>query len=675
MCGICGVWEYGATAGRRVEQSLVERMRDQMAHRGPDDAGATVLDEGRLGFGHRRLSIVDLSCAGHQPMRGCDARDVHLIFNGEIYNHRELRAELEARGHEYRSQTDTETILHLYEERGLDFVHELRGDFALALWDGGRERLVLVRDPVGVKPLYYYQRNGRLIFASEIKAMLAHPSITPELDESAVYHYLTFLTAPAPQTLFADVRKLPAGCLLVCGRNGDTKVERYWDALPSVASSSNSKMNSRSSASATRQSHEANDAGTLEDIKGGNNAAQHKAEILRLLRASIKRRMMSDVPFGVFLSGGVDSSANVALMAEEMSQPVRTFTVGFRDAPEMNEFAQARDIAQRFQTDHHEVLIGQDEMLKFLPELIFHQDEPIADPVCVPLYYVAKLARESGTTVVQVGEGADEIFSGYDNYVRHLAIHENFWRHATRLPRFARRAAYRTAAPLLEAMNGKRVMIDMLRRLAHDEPLFWGGAIVFDEAFKPRVLSERMRREFTNVSSVEVVNQHLERISDAAPQSDFLTRMIYLELKLRLPELLLMRVDKITMATSVEARVPFLDQDLVRYAMNVPRSLKVRGKSGKHILKQALETVLPHEILYRRKRGFGAPIAQWLRDDKNGLLKNHLLNSTLRERDLFDYKFIARLVEEHQRGARDWSFHLWTLLNLSLWYERWIDAR
>lgn len=650
MCGICGVWEYGA-AGDRVEMSLVERMRDQMTHRGPDDEGAQLFDGGRLGFGHRRLSIVDLSCAGHQPMRGCTAHDVHLIFNGEIYNHGELRAGLEARGHAYHSQTDTETILHLYEERGLDFVHELRGDFALALWDAKLERLVLARDPIGVKPLYYYQKGGRFIFASEIKAMLAHPAIAPELDETAVYHYLTFLTAPAPSTLFADVYKLPAGHMLVCERDGDVKLERYWDALPPKD----------------------NDAESPESNANTDDAAQYKAEILRLLRASIKRRMMSDVPFGVFLSGGVDSSANVALMAEQMTQPVRTFTVGFRDAPEMNEFTQARSIAARFQTDHHEVLIGHDEMLRFLPELIFHQDEPIADPVCVPLYYVAKLARDSGTTVVQVGEGADEIFSGYQNYVRHLSIYENFWRYAVKLPVAARRAAHASVSALLAPMHKGRTAKEMLRRLAKDEPLFWGGALVYDESTKSHLLSRRMREKFAGRSSVEVVNEHLARIQTARPDADFLTQMIYLELKLRLPELLLMRVDKIAMATSVEARVPFLDQDLVSYAMQIPRRLKVQGKSGKHILKQALEAVLPRDVLYQRKRGFGAPIARWLREDKSRLLDAHLLDSSLlRERDLFDRPYVARMIDEHRRGAQDRSFDLWCLLNLSMWYERWI---
>ena len=402
MCGICGVWEYGAAVGR-VGLDVVERMRDTMPHRGPDDVGAEIFDGGRLAFGFRRLSIIDLSPAGHQPMQGCEGSGVWLVFNGEIYNHAELRAGLEGRGHRYRSRTDSETIIHLYEERGLDFVNEIEGDFGIALWDEPRGRLVLARDRVGVKPLYFRQEGGRLIFASEIKAILAHPSVTAELDEESLYHYLSFLTTPAPRTLFRGIGKLPAGHMLVCDRRGQVETIRYWDALPPEQPSNG-----------VRPKHD----------------EEYRAEILRLLRESIRKRMMADVPFGVFLSGGVDSSANVALMAEQMSRPVETFTVGYHDHEELNELDSARDIARRFGTNHHEVLIGEQEMLDFLPDLVFHQDEPLADPVCVPLYYVSKLARESGTIVVQVGEGSDEMFSGYDKYVKYLRLYERFWRHA-----------------------------------------------------------------------------------------------------------------------------------------------------------------------------------------------------------------------------------------------------
>ena len=640
MCGICGVWEYGAAEGR-VERALVERMRDVMPHRGPDDAGELIFDDARGGLGFRRLSIIDLSEAGHQPMHGC-TDSVWLVFNGEIYNHASLREGLEERGHVYSSRTDSETILHLYEERGLDFVHDIEGDYAIAIWDARHERLVLVRDRIGVKPLYFYHKDGRFIFASEIKAILQHPAVTPDVDEESLYHYLTFLTTPAPRTLFRDIHKIPAGRMLVVSRDGTVNIRQYWDALPP------------------------------EQVEV-RSEEEHKAEILRLLRESIRKRMMSDVPFGVFLSGGVDSSANVALMSEQMSRPVETFTVGFQDAEYLNELDSARRIARDFKTNHHEVIISENEMQKFLPDLVFHQDEPIADPVCVPLYYVSKLARDSGTIVVQVGEGADEIFSGYENYVRHLLIYEKFWQHAEKVPRGLRRAASAVIRPALEATGRKRAAIELIRRLGANEPLFWGGVAVYDETFKPRVLSQRMRERMKNRSSLEVVNSYLNYIEEVRPQSDFLSRMTYLELKLRLPELLLMRVDKITMATSVEARVPFLDHHLVEYALALPRELKVEGRSGKHILKRSLEEILPRDLLYSRKRGFGAPVREWFRNGLGGWFDSHLFNSTMRRRDFFDYKFVSRLLDEHRRGTQEWGFHLWALLNLSLWYERWIE--
>ncbi|HEX3282817.1 MAG TPA: asparagine synthase (glutamine-hydrolyzing), partial [Pyrinomonadaceae bacterium] len=634
----------GASEGR-VELSLVERMRDELTHRGPDDQGSLIFDEGRGGLGFRRLSIIDLSPAGNQPMHGC-TKDIWLVFNGEIYNHAQLRQGLEQGGHRYSSHTDSETILHLYEERGLDFVNELEGDYAIALWDARREQLVLARDRVGVKPLYFYHRAGRFIFASEIKAILQHSAVTAEINEESLYHYLTFLTTPAPDTLFRDIQKLPAGHMLIVKRDGSVELKQYWDALP----------------------------GKQPENFAAASEAEHSEEILRLLRDSIRKRMMSDVPFGVFLSGGVDSSANVALMSELMSQPVRTYTVGFEDNEELNELESARAVAERFATDHHEVIINQGDMQKFLPELIFYQDEPLADPVCVPLYYVSKLARESGTIVVQVGEGADEIFAGYDWFRKYVRIYEQFWRRAAQLPVSLRHSLLTLAKPLLESSFNKRTAIELARRLGADEELFWGGAIVFDEDFKRRVLSKELSQRVEGLSSYQAVAKHIEHIAKQRPDADFAARMSYLELKLRLPELLLMRVDKMTMATSVEARVPFLDHHLVEYAMSLPVDLKIKGTNGKYILKRALEKVLPGDLLYRPKRGFGAPIRDWFRGPDGEALGGMIMGSSMRSRNLFDYTFIARLLEEHRQGKHDWSFHLWALLNVSLWYERWIET-
>ena len=654
MCGICGVYEYGVVQGR-VDAELVVRMRDTMTHRGPDDAGVYVSEDRRIGLGNRRLAIVDLSPAGRNPMPNEDGR-VWITFNGEIYNHESLRPGLEAKGHRYRSRTDTETIIHLYEERGLDFVQEIEGDFAIALWDENAQRLVLARDRIGVKPLYYTVSAGRLIFASEIKAILEHPAVSRDIDEEALYHYLTFLTTPAPQTLFAGIQKLPAGCALTCDSRGEVKITRYWDAI-SVRLDP-----------------------TLEDEQA------IAEELRRLLSESIAKRMMSDVPFGVFLSGGIDSTANVALMSKLMSQPVRTFTVGFRDNPAYNEIEEARFVAKEFGTDHHEVMISQQELLDFLPDLIFHQDEPIADPVCVPLYYVSKLARETGTKVVQVGEGSDELFCGYREYALYLDLHNRLWRHLSRLPAPLRRsmasigqALHRTGITRL-LPKGRKMLPDLLRRLADGEDLFWSGTFVFDEINKQQLLTPEARGRLASrsdnedgFSSYSVVRSDLDRLLASKPEADQLERMIYQELKLRLAELLLMRVDKMTMATSVEARVPYLDHKLVEFAMSIPSHLKYHDGETKYILKRALKGIIPDRVLHRKKQGFGVPINEWMLDRLGGFVENALFNSTLRRRELFDYSFVKGLLREHRSGHTNYAFFLWSLLNLSLWYDQWID--
>ena len=611
MCGICGVWEYGASEGS-IESSLLTRMRDEMTHRGPDDAGELIFDERRGGFGFRRLSIIDLSAAGHQPMHGCDDR-TWLVFNGEIYNHALMRADLEQRGHKYSSRTDSETILHLYEERGLDFIHEIEGDYA---------HRALGCEQRTTRPRARSHRRQAALLLSQRWPL--HFCVGDQGD-------------PATSGSHARHRRTSALSLSDVSHHA-----RAHDAL-----SRHSKTSGRSHADAQRATARSISSATGTRFRLNKRLAgteeEQRAEILRLLRDSIRKRMMSDVPFGVFLSGGVDSSANVALMSEQMSRPVETFTVGFSDAEYLNELEPARRISRQFGTNHHEVIISEKEMHDFLPSMVFHQDEPIADPVCVPLYYVSKLARDSGTIVVQVGEGSDEIFSGYENYVRHLRIYENFWRHAEALPLSLRRAISNISRPALEATGRKRAAIELIRRLGADEPLFWGGVVVYDETFKPRVLSKQVRDRLNGLSSLRVVESYLKHIEQERPDADFLARMTYLELKLRLPELLLMRVDKITMATSVEARVPFLDHHLVEYALSLPRSLKVEGVSGKHILKRSLEEILPRDLLYERKRGFGAPVREWFREGLGGWFDEHLMNSTMRRRDLAG----LRICESH----------------------------
>ncbi len=647
MCGICGVWEYGAAAGR-VDVALVDAMRDRMPHRGPDDVGAEVFDGGRLGLGFRRLSIIDLSPAGHQPMRGCEGSGVWLVFNGEIYNHAELRAGLEQRGHRYRSRTDSETIIHLYEERGLDFVKEIEGDYAIAIWDEPRGRLVLARDRVGVKPLYYYLNGGRLIFASEIKAILAHPEVSAELDEESLQHYLSFLTTPAPRTLFRGVGKLPAGHMLVCGRDGEVKTIRYWDALPPEAPANGAR-------------HKPDE--------------EYRADILRLLRESIKKRMMADVPFGVFLSGGVDSSANVALMAEQMSRPVETFTVAYKDHEELNELESARDISS--------ALRGRATTKSSSASRRCWTFCPTSSSIRTSRWPTPSACR---STTSQGSRASRAPSSCRSARARTSCSAATTSTSSTCASTSASGATPRRCRPSRGARRAPSHNLSSARRRARPRRRNSRGASARasrSSGARPSSSTRRLKvssspprraRASTGLSSYEVVKEELERVARERPASDFLARMTYLELKLRLPELLLMRVDKMTMATSVEARVPFLDQHLVEYAMGVPRALKVEGRSGKHVLKRALEEVLPRDVLYRRKRGFGAPVEGWFRGASAAELESRVMNSSLRRRGLLDYTFVARLFEEHRRGARDWGFHLWALLNLSLWYDRWIDS-
>lgn len=638
MCGITGIYNFG---GREdvISPEILIKMRDIMTHRGPDSGGIHVTSDRRVGMGFRRLSIIDLSPAGNQPMSNEDG-SIWLTFNGEIYNHAKLRPVLQARGHSYRSHSDTETIIHAYEEYGMEgAVQKFEGMFGFALWDSRREKFFLVRDRIGVKPVYYTVKDGVLIYGSEIKAILQHPLVKRDIDPASLYHYLTFVTTPAPSTLFKDIHKLPGGTILEFDAAGRAAERTYWDAI------------------VARPETPPTEGEAIETIRS-------------LLRQSVEKRMISDVPFGVFLSGGIDSSTNVALMAQAMDRPVDTFTVGFKQDQAYNELEYARQVAKEFGTNHHEIMIDQEDLIDFLPGLIFHQDEPIADPVCVPLYYVSRLVRQNGTIVVQVGEGADELFCGYNSYMMFLNTYRKAWRYAEMFPVGLRKLGYNIAMPLMN-LTGKGKFNDFLRRAADGEDLFWGGAIAFYELDKHRLLTDHYRQSLGNPTSYSVVRRYLDRIQ-GAKDADFLESMIYLELKLRLSELLLMRVDKITMATSIEARVPFLDHKLVEYAMTIPTALKVKNNTAKYILKKAVEGIIPHNIIYRKKQGFGAPINEWLFRSFGDVAEERVMNSGLRERGFLNYDEVHRLFAMHKSGQGNYSFQLWNLLNLSLWYDYWI---
>jgi len=640
MCGICGI--LGTNDAFAVDEELVTRMHQVIEHRGPDDGGSWADPVRRVARGHRRLSIIDLSNAGHQPMSNEDGT-VWITFGGEIYNHEELRPGLEGKGHVYRSQTDTETIIHLYEEEGPACVERLEGMFHYAIWDARSGELHLARDRLGKKPLYYVRRPDGFVFASEIKALLEHPAVTAELDEEAFFHYLTFVCTPAPMTMFAGIRKLEPAERMTVRPDGSTTSEIYWTPFTDEAARSVEGLSER----------------------------ELEIRLVDLLRDSIRSRMMSDVPFGVFLSGGVDSSTNVALMSELMSEPVRTFSVGFAEHERYNELEFARLVARRFGTDHHEVAIDSADLESFVPELVYHQDEPIADWVAVPLHYLSKLARGDGTYVVQIGEGSDELFHGYQSYLSHARFHTRYAAPFQRIPRPLRRVFSRGVTSAAHRFGRGIVHAQAIADAAEGRVPFWGGAISYQGELKERVLANGR----SHPDSYEIVERLWGRAERERPGADLLQKMTYLELKNRLAELLLMRVDKMTMANSVEARVPFLDRRLVEFALALPPELKVRNGQGKYLLKRAVAPLLPAEIVQRPKQGFSAPVSEWFRGALGERARRAIRESSLAERGLLDYEQVDRLWDAHRSGRGEWAFQLWNLYNVSVWHDLWVARR
>lgn len=638
MCGINGVIHLREE--KPVNRQLLEKMRDRMAHRGPDDTGLYINPNQRVGLGFRRLAIIDVSPAGHQPMQNQDG-SVWIVFNGEIYNHLELRKQLEAEGQTYRSRSDTETIIYLYERYGLDFVHHLRGMFAIAIWDEKKQRLLLVRDRIGKKPLYYTTHRNQIFFASEIKVILENPEIPRAINEQGLTDYLTFFSVPAPETMFAGIYKLPAGHLAVI-ENGAMTINRYWDL----------------------------------SMQPDNEKTEEEwvATVRKELKTSVGLRNMSDVPFGAYLSGGIDSSLITVLMNELLHEPIKTFTVAFED-PEFNELEYARQIRDQFKTDYHEVTIGVDDLFAYLPKLIDSQDEPIGDWVCFPLYYVSKLIRDSGVIVAQVGEGSDELFCGYDIYMAYLKLHRVIFRHYDRLPTWLKKIGY-TVIPRLPWFNRKPLLIEALRRSANNEFLFWGGAIGFTEHEKKTLLTPEFRQRTKN--GYWMVKQHLDELKRALPQPDFLQQMTYLEFKHRLPELLLMRVDKVGMSTSIEARAPFLDHHFVETMAKIPSALKIKNGIPKYILKQAARGIIPDSIIDRPKKGFGAPISKWMKQpETNRRFEKMVLDSGLLRRGYLQRSVIEELFQKQREPnhPNDYGAQLWLLVNVALWYDHWIEQK
>jgi asparagine synthase (glutamine-hydrolysing) len=631
MCGIAGA--IVLRGDRRVTEPYLKKMADTMRLRGPDGEGTWIAPDGRVGLAHRRLSIIDLSTAADQPMRSADGR-LHIVFNGEIYNHVELRCEL-ARigGHVWQTDhSDTEVILNGFAQWGIGVLDRLRGMFAIGLWDARERELWLVRDHMGIKPLYYTEHHGRLVFASEIKALLADPDQRRAVNERALFDYLSFIATPAPDTLFEGIHKLPNGCLLRVGSDGTISEHRWYDLWDNVLPQPNV------------------------------GEPERRERLMSELRTSVALQKVSDVPVGVFLSGGVDSSTNVALFTEHDEAEVKTFSIGYdADYPSyQNELHYAGMVARHFGTEHHERRLGMPDLIDFLPTMIRLQDEPIADPVCVPLYFVAELARRNGAIVCQAGEGADELFFGYAN-----------WRTKWRLQRTADRIPGPALSLALGALGlagtSSRKSFEALERVVRGEPLFWGTTEAFTHREKVALLSPRLRATARGQTSWQAIAPIWERFRAKAWEPSWFHWMTYVDLNARLPELLLMRLDKMTMGVSLEGRVPFLDHKFVEHVLGIPEAAKIGGAGElKGLFKRSVRGVIPDAVIDRPKQGFGVPITEWFLGALGAQIRETLI-SFASETDYLDRREVVRLCEVRNDSR------LWYLYNLAAWWNTYIN--
>jgi asparagine synthase (glutamine-hydrolysing) len=622
MCGIAGIVDM---TGCPVDPALLRAMTTAQAHRGPDGEGFVC--RGPVGLGHRRLAIIDLA-TGDQPMAN-DDESIWIVFNGEIYNFPELRRELEARGARFRTTSDTEVILRAYEADGPDCVGRLRGMFAFAILDERTRRIFLARDRVGIKPLVYAWDGRRLLFASELKGLLADPSFPREMSREALGQYLTYHYVPAPGTIFQAARKLPPASTLILSLDGGSpRISRYWSLR-------------------FAPTH-----GVIEtDWSEGLRAH---------LTDAVRSHMVSDVPIGAFLSGGVDSGTVVALMAQASSRPVRTFSIGFAEA-DFNELRYARQVAARYGTDHYELVV-KPSALEVLPVLAWHFDEPFADSSAIPTYYVSKITREH-VTVALSGDGGDENFAGYLRYARALELHDRL---DGRLGRLVRPLAA-MAAHLLPVGAFGQAYAGLLAARPLERYL---RLVTYQRAETlRRLLSDDFAAAATSVGPPSALSDLVGR--GQAP--DYVSALQQLDIETYLPDDILAKVDRASMAVSLESRVPMLDHVLMEFVATIPSSLKLRRGVGKHLLKQAMGSLLPDEILTRRKTGFGVPLGAWFRHELRDLTRDVLLSRTAVERGIFRTAEIEALLRTHDSGRRDCSARLWALMCFELWMQHWSD--
>jgi asparagine synthase (glutamine-hydrolysing) len=633
MCGINGII-YSNKSGREIERETLVRMRDVLEHRGPDEAGIFV--EKNVGLGHRRLSIVDLA-SGQQPMFNQDESCV-IVYNGEVYNHNDYRRELIEKGFEYKTHCDTETILHLYEEYGADCVQYLRGMFAFAVWNKKNRELFIARDRLGVKPLYYvHDADGNLFFASEIKALLKAQAVKPELNYAALSDYLANHAPCGDETLFADVKRLPAGHTLTW-KDGEIRIEKFWDLQ-------------------------------FEPKLNGYKRTDKDwtAEWFELFQKAVELRLMADVPLGMFLSGGIDSSAIAAVMSKMVREPIKTFSVAFAER-EANELEFARTVAAAFKTEHHEIVVSPADFFSALPELIWHEDEPLAHPSSVALNFVSRLASEH-VKVVLTGEGSDESLAGYGRYAKtllNLKYGENYHKFT---PKIAREfVADRIENLPLDSTVRHKLRKSFFAVEPNIENIYFNNFAVFPQKMQSEMFSDETKARIgANVNPYA----EMSRFFDAAQTQSLLDRMLYADTKTYLHELL-MKQDQMSMAASIESRVPFLDHKLMEFSARMPDNMKLRGKTTKFVLREAMKGILPDEILTRKKMGFPVPIGKWFRGKYKHLIDEFVLSERALGRGIFNADFVKNLAEKHQKGENH-DERLWALLNFEMWQRRFLD--
>ncbi len=634
MCGICGVYNLDLRPLDR--RDLIDRMSARLKHRGPDSQGK--FERPHLALAIRRLSIIDLK-TGDQPLSN-ETGEVTLVFNGEIYNFRELREGLLERGHRFKTKSDGEVIAHLYEEKGTDFVRELNGMFAIALWDDRAKRLVLARDRAGEKPLYYWRHNGTLLFGSEIKSILEYPGISRQLDTEAVSQYFFYGYFPTPRTVYTDIKKLPAAHLMVV--EGETsRVECYWRMQDYLRAPELGSMS-------RKQEEEACE------------------ELREKMREAAVSRLVSDVPLGVFLSGGVDSSTVVATMSELSPGNVNSFSVSFPQRS-FDEGEYAAYVARHFNTQHHVLTADDQSMREALAILVNHLDEPMADPAVIPTYLLSRFAREH-IKVALSGEGGDELFGGYPTYLGARAAE-----YYLRLPEVLRRQVFDRVRELLPVSSNAVPKGLFLRRfLTHAEKSPAVRHHTWFGMFSPGELDQLFSPQWAGPHPPSsVIFNPLPRVLEGARFDEVLAEMLYLDFRMYLEDNLLVKVDRASMACSLELRTPFLDHRLIEFAAGLPTNLKMHGFKGKYILKKAVEKWLPRKIVYRQKRGFTVPIASWIRNELRPLVAETLEEGKLKRQGLFNSIFVHQLLREHSEGRADHRKTLWTLLCFQLWYDRW----